>query len=114
MKCKICNHEETPGDFINRRVLEQHQMCFHCNFWREMSEKDSQRPSHTVVMIDGTHYVIAPEDDPETYFRGFAGRKFHIKFNDGTEIITTNLWCQGKPSLEWIDKFPDNAKFLDE
>lgn len=76
-----------------------------------MLEKDSKRPPYTWCIINGTHYVIEPEDDPETYFRGFGGAKFQIEFNDGYRVVTTNLWCQGEPSEEWRDKFPDNARF---
>lgn len=111
MKCKICGAEETPGIFSNEKELEEHQMCFKCNFWREMLEEDKYRPDHTVCMINGTHYVIGSESN--SVFRGFGGAKFEIQFNDGTRITTTNLWCQGNPSKEWIDKFPNNAKFVD-
>ncbi len=71
-----------------------------------------QSPPHTYAIIDGTHYVIGDEDSKETYFRGFGGAKFHIKFNDGTEITTTNLWYQGVPSEHFKDKFPNNAEFI--
>ena len=32
-------------------------------------------------------------------------------FDDGTRVITTNLWCQGEPDEHWKDKFPNNAHF---
>lgn len=79
-------------------------------FWRERLEKDKELPEHTVCIIDGTHYIIGPEDD-DSYFRGFGGAKFQIEFFDGTKVITTNLWCQGEPPLKWKNKFPDNARF---
>lgn len=59
-------------------------------------------------MIDGTHYVIESENDN---FRGFGGARFQIEFNDGTKVITTNLWCQGEPKGYWRTQFPDNARF---
>ena len=111
MKCKICGTEETPSNYINQKDMEENQLCFTCNFWREMLEKDAKRDPHTWCMIDGTHYVIEPEDDPETYFRGFGGSRFQIEFNDGTKVVTTNLWCQGEPKGYWREKFPDNARF---
>lgn len=111
MKCKICGEEETPSNYINQKDMEKNQLCFTCNFWKEMLEKDAKRDPHTWCMIDGTHYVIEPEDDPETYFRGFGGTRFQIEFNDGTKVITTNLWCQGEPKGYWREKFPDNARF---
>ena len=111
MICKVCGQEIESSHYINGETLEENEMCFHCDFWREMLEKDSQRAPHTWCMIDGTHYVIEPEDDPETYFRGFGGDKFVIHFNDGIIVTTTNLWCQGEPDKHWIDKFPNNATF---
>ena len=111
LKCKICGEEETPSRYYDGDKLEEHQMCFSCNFWRDMLEKDAKRAPHTVCMIDGTHYVIGDENSKETYFRGFGGRRFQIEFNDGHKVVTTNLWCQGEPSKYWRDKFPDNARF---
>ena len=112
MTCKICGDVMDSDNYLSdvASAMETHQMCFHCNFWREMLEEDAKRPSHTVCMIDGTHYVIEP-DDPGSYFQGFGGSKFQIEFNDGYRVITHNLWCQGEPPKEWIDKFPNNARF---
>lgn len=110
MRCKVCGKEENPNNYVNswKEQLLHHKMCHSCNFWRNRLEEDSNLPPHTAVMIDGTHYIIGPDDD---YFRGFGGSKFQIKFNDGTRIVSTNLWCQGKPSPEWTAKFPNNAVF---
>lgn len=111
MKCKVCGAEIPENRYINNQELQEHQMCFSCNFWREMLEKDANRPPHTCCMIDGTHYVIGPEDD-SSQFRGFGGAKFQIIFDDGTKVDTTNLWCQGEPEDEyWKNKFPNNAHF---
>ena len=101
-KCKICG---SPVKF------EASTICFSCGFWQTHLESDATLPPHTACMIDGTHYVIG-EEDSKSYFRGFGGAHFAIQFKDGTLVHTTNLWCQGEPSKEWIDKFPDNAKFL--
>ena len=112
MTCKICGDVMDSDNYLSdvAFAMDTHQMCFHCNFWREMLEKDAKRPSHTWCMIDGTHYVIEP-DDPSSYFQGFGGAEFQIEFNDGHRVITHNLWCQGEPPKEWIDKFPNNARF---
>lgn len=113
-KCKICGAEVDSDRYVEdtRKELEEHQMCFYCNFWRDMLEKDAKRPPHTWCMINGTHYVIEP-DEPGSYFQGFGGREFTIEFNDGFVVTTHNLWCQSEPGEHWKDKFPDNAKFVD-
>lgn len=110
MKCIICGKEEEPSRYYSEKTLQENQMCFFCNFWKGMLEQDRNYDPHEVVIIDGTHYIIGDElsSDP---FRGFGGAKFHIRFNDGYEIDTTNLWCQGDIPPEWRDKFPDNAEF---
>jgi len=108
--CKICGRAEDPSQYYDGPKLVEYQMCFNCNFWREMLEEDTKRPPHTYCMIDGTHYVIAPEDDSDP-FRGFGGAEFHIHFKDGYKVVTHNLWCQGEPNEHWKPQFPDNADF---
>lgn len=110
MKCEICGKEEDPSHWTNESEMRAHQMCFNCNFWRDMLEEDAKRPPHTWCMIDGTHYIIVP-DNPNSYFQGFGGAEFQIEFNDGHRVVTHNLWCQGEPDGYWKDKFPDNARF---
>lgn len=111
MKCKICGKEEIPSQYYNESEMVTHLMCFNCNFWRDMLEKDQKREPHTFCVIDGTHYGIEPEDCDKA-FRGFGGAKFQIEFNDGHKVVTTNLWCQGKPEPEyWKEKFPNTARF---
>jgi len=113
MNCKICGSPVDADRYISdcSKAMLEHQMCFRCNFWRERLAEDAELPPHKWCMIDGTHYIIGNEDSND-YFRGFGGREFHIKFNDGTVVTTTNLWCQGEPPLEWKEKFPDNAVFI--
>lgn len=85
MKCKICGTEQDPSHWTNENEMREHQMCFSCNFWRTMLEKDTKRPSHTWCMIDGTHYVIEP-DDPKSHFQGFGGAKFHIRLKTDMKL----------------------------
>ena len=113
MKCKICDQEFDLDRFYRKDTLAKKQMCFDCNFWQNRLEDDAKLPPHTVCMIDGHHYIIGPEDDPETQFRGFGGYKFVIEFFDGVQVTTTNLWYQGEPGEAWKEKFPNNALFVD-
>lgn len=110
MKCIICGEEIPLNRYTNDQELREHQMCFDCNFWRDMLERDAERPPYTCCVIDGTHYVIEP-DEPNSFFKGFGGAEFHIYFDDGYEVVTHNLWCQGEPEGYWKEKFPNNAKF---
>ena len=108
--CKICGSKYDPSHSYEGPKLIKRQLCFSCDFWREMLEEDAKRPPHTYCMIDGTHYVIAPEDDSDP-FRGFGGAEFQIEFFDGHRVVTHNLWCQGDIPDFWKEKFPNNAKF---
>lgn len=110
MKCIICG-KEVEEHFTNSGTLESHKMCFNCNFWREQLVRDKELiGQHKTCMIDGTHYIICDENS-KSAFKGFGGAKFQIEFNDGTRVVTTNLWCQGEPTAYWKDKFPNNARF---
>jgi hypothetical protein len=94
MNCTNCNDIDTT--------------CFTCNFWEEKVQYVNDPNS---VRVDGTHYFIGAENEPAV-FRGFGGRRFHVRFNDGREVITTNLWCQGTIAEEFRSKLPDNATFI--
>lgn len=114
MKCKICGEEFDSSNYLKdcKESMDSNQMCFTCNFWRERLEEDKTFPPHTACMIDGTHYIVGDEND-KSHFRGFGGAEFNIQFDDGVVIKTTNLWCQGEPEGYWKEKFPNNARFVD-
>lgn len=111
--CVICGTEENTERWINGDVLETFQMCQSCNHWREQNELDkTERGEHRYAIINGVHYVLQPHSVAEV-FRGFGGRKFNIKFNDGYETMCDNLWCQGTiPEGYWRDMMPDNAIYM--
>lgn len=48
---------------------------------------------------------------PPGAFRGFSGRRFWIRFKDGSTLTTNNLWYQGKIPDEFRDELPDTAEF---
>ncbi len=82
------------------------------DFWKSKVEiKDNPN----VARINGVHYFIGDENEKGTNsFRGFDGKKFKIKFNDGREVETTNLWYNGKIPKEYEKDLPDNAIFIEE
>ena len=112
MKCKICGEEFDSSQYYKdtKNAMDEHQMCFSCNFWREKVEQDAQQPPHKVAIIDGVHYYI-DDENIVTNFRGFGGDKFVINFKDGRKVTTTNLWCGGEISEHWKPQFPNNADF---
>ena len=112
MKCRICGSEIDHETYICGQEMVDRQLCFTCNHWQNQLEADKERGDYKWAVIDGGHYVIAPEDE-KTRFRGFGGQKFIIIFEDGTVVRTTNLWFQGHIPEEWKSQFPDNAVFAD-
>lgn len=113
--CKICGKQEElrQYDDIYARILNDAQMCHTCHHWHSQMKFDQEvRGEHHWAVIDGQHFALLPSD-PQSGFRGFCGRKFRIRFNDGYETICDNLWCQGDiPAGYWRDLMPDNAQFV--
>ena len=106
MKCPTCG-EELSKFWSDENSMKEHGECFECSLWRERLPLVG---NPDVAIIDGTFYTIGNENDPSP-FRGFGGDKFVIKFKDGREVTTTNLWCGGHISEHWRPQFPDNADF---
>ena len=105
-KCPTCG-KELSEFFSDEKSMKEHGECFECSLWRE---RLSLVGNPDVAIIDGTFYTIGDENDPSP-FRGFGGDKFVIRFKDGREVITTNLWCGGHISEHWKPQFLDNADF---
>lgn len=108
--CRKCGAPEVAC-YSNEARLRDRQLCFSCNFWEEKAE---QLPGKYII-INHTLYSDAghqPNTNPS--FLGFAGRLWHIQMNDGRTIVTNNLWTAGRMPHEYWERFPDNAKFVQE
>jgi hypothetical protein len=104
--CQVCGEQQQAhytGETRDRMV--ERQLCFPCLFWQGYVETKDD-PTHFVA--DGHHYVIM-EEDGSPAFRGYGGSKWLIKFNDGREVVTTNLWHQGAVPILWREQLPDSA-----
>lgn len=89
--------------------MEANGICHSCHFWRGYVATKHMK-NHAI--IGGCHYVIGNEKEPgETKWRGFGGRKSTILFNDGREVVTTNLWFQGEIPEHFLERLPNNAEF---
>lgn len=109
-KCPVCGKElgEFKSDFD---YIKSEGICFSCSIWKERYEKLPFLSKYIVAIIDGTYYHIGPEDNRPNSVRGFGGSKFVIRFKDGHEVTTTNLWCGGDIDEYWKQFLPDNANF---
>jgi hypothetical protein len=112
-ECKECGIkvQDTDMTFFENfnQELKDAKLCFNCHFWYEkIGVKDSDK----VARINKVHYLIGVELDSPSFMKGHGGQKFVIKFKDGREVTTTNLWCQGGIPERFQDRLPDNAEFL--
>ena len=109
MKCPTCGKELGASSLYSsdERSMKEKGECFECSLWRDRLPLVG-KPN--IAIIDGIFYTIGDENDPSP-FRGFGGDKFVIKFKDGREVTTTNLWCGGNISNAWKSQFPNNADF---
>jgi hypothetical protein len=110
-RCREC------GDVLNDHWIEPvkthvltQKLCHDCLHWTGYVNTKSN-PRHFVVC--GQHYVIEP-DLPKNYrgFVGHGGAEFTVRFNDGREVVTRNLWAQGKVPQWFRDRLPDTAVFV--
>lgn len=62
------------------------------------------------VVVD--HVVYFDQGHIDSFMRGFGGREFLIKYYDGREVTTTNLWHVGNLPEELFETLPDTAVFL--
>lgn len=106
VKCEICGKEIQKSQYINAILCSS--KCFTTHFWREIIvEKEKHIIIHGECYCDGGNV-----DNPSPFmFLGFSGRRFWIKFKDGSTLTTNNLWYQGKIPDEFRDELPDTAEF---
>lgn len=111
VNCVECKQESEAHycEETKQRMVDL-SLCFNCLFW---TEKLDIKNDMDVVRIAGNHYTIAP-DEPKGYrgFTGFGGRRFEIKFSDGRQAVTHNLWHQGHIPQHFKKRLPDNAEFV--
>lgn len=91
-------------------TIAHHGKCFYCNFWETRIREADER----TVVIDGHRYEVDLKNpmSPPRPFLGFAGRVFTIRFHDGREVTTNNLWTQGEIPERFRERIPDNAEFV--
>lgn len=104
--CKECGKEEEARylEPTLTKMLEE-SLCFFCDFWSEwVGKKD--RPE--VARIEGRHYWVNPLTS-DSRWNGFGGQRFKIRWFDGREQETNNLWHQGEIPAHFRERLPDNA-----
>lgn len=109
-RCRECNGPQVFGWAKDCEVkMRERGTCFICMCWADNYEDAGPH----VAIVDGHRYSIAPDvPKGERGFVGHGGAEFRIRFDDGREVVTHNLWAQGRIPPCWRDRMPDNATFV--
>lgn len=113
-KCYVC------GKTINTNKLYysvgpnsyicDNEECYNFYFWDSLATRMAHNLFHEYVIVNKEVYQIGSDDDSP---RGFGGRHWAIRFNDGHYVETNSLWHRGKLPKRLESGFPDNAVFVD-
>lgn len=109
--CKECREwRDLPFDEADAAKLIALGLCYNCEFWHKL---EILKDDPNSVRVKGKHYWIGLEDDPSPpRWRGMGGRRVVIRFHDGREVVSTNLWYQGVIPERWVERLPDNTEFV--
>lgn len=108
--CSICGAPDNANYNIRKEMLEQ-KLCFTCHFWQDKIRWRSEGNPKAAV-INGQHNMIEPDESGDRRWSGCGGREFKIKFNDGRQVVTHNLWHQGSIPERFRNVLTDNAVFV--
>lgn len=110
--CSICEatyeiESFNPNAPLVKTMVEKH-ICFQCAFWLDKIEN----PAPNREVIKGEHYTFNPYQDHQAIFQGHGGRVFYGVRNDGTLIISNNVWFQGEIPKRFREQLPDTAQLI--
>lgn len=105
--CRKCG-SPFATTYSNKEDLLKRHFCFSCTFWQEyVEDKDNPR----IARVDGKHYFVNKSKGGDTRFNGFGGSKFKVRWNDGREEESNDVWHQGTIPDRFRQDLPDNATF---
>lgn len=104
--CKMCGQYFNTHYANNERMIEKN-LCFGCNFWDAMVERNDRIIANHTCYKDGGN---KPSGDRSCM--GFGGAQWKIRMNDGRLIETNNLWHNGEIPKHFWERMPDNAVIL--
>jgi hypothetical protein len=110
--CEICGREFN-GIFFSAPYnhICNNSECFNEKFWRVKEE--AYEAGEPFIIIDGELYFNGGyTESSDKKMIGFGGRRFDIRMNNGKEIMTNNLWYNGKIPENHREKLADNATFI--
>lgn len=98
--CTICGSGFAYDKRVHWLIYRDNNACFDCQFWYD---KWLSRDDPAVLRINGQHYTLMEH----------SALSAQIMRNDGTQIITDNLWHQGAIPAVWQGLgLENNARFI--
>jgi len=99
-KCGKTNDSEHYSGLRNKA------MCFSCNFWTDIKERNP-------LIVNGDSYMDGGNQvGVSRSLLGFSGRIFRYRKLGATEWKeTNNMWHQGTVPEVFREEMPDNAEF---
>ena len=111
-KCRECGKRVKVGAYDGELRLEEHKLCFTCNYWINYVILEADQPNDRIPLrAKGSHYV-AVMDNSAGGFKGFGGARFIFEHVDGRVIFCNNVWHQGNIPDTFKERLPDNGRFL--
>lgn len=109
--CSICGKEFDKPRYYSPFDDVCGSNCYDEKLWRQREQEYlNGRP---FIIIDGCLYTDGGyRKTTDTSSLGHSGRKFTIKMNDGTKIVTNNLWCGDDIPENHREILCDNAVFV--
>lgn len=116
--CVLCGkHTGTMYATYGER-MRRDKHCFTCVYWQEQIAADAADPERAVI-VNGVHHTLGDEpteaqlrDRLKRSTLGWGGAKVRVRFHDGREVVSHNVWYQGEIPERWRDQLPDNAVFV--
>lgn len=113
-KCYVCgktiNDKKLYYSVGSNSYICDSPKCYNFYFWDSLAARMTHNRFHEYAIVNREVYQIGSEDDRP---RGFGGKHWAIRFNDGFYIETNSLWYRGKLPERLESDFPDNAIFIE-
>jgi hypothetical protein len=109
--CTICGKDSkfnTMPDCPEGQIIIRDRVCFECAFWTNKIEN----PLPNRAIIEGKHYTVNAGTAHKGPFLGFGGRRVKVRYFDGYDVESNNIWHQGEIPEHFKDRLPNNAEFV--
>lgn len=97
--CTLCNKKFKHFSTLN---IPDNNVCNYCNSLLDTWLDVKINKDKNTAVVNKRVYGIG---EPNAKFKGCGGAKVRIKFYDGREVVTDNLWCGLEIPTVWQKDF---------